>query len=129
MTIFTHLTLGYDDVDQAKAFYDDVLGALGLVRLMNMPNGNAAYGPEGSPPQFIVLKPADGNAASAGNGFTAGFHAPNRKAVDEFHKRALARGGKDEGAPGPRPISPTAYGAYIRDIGGHKICAFTMSAE
>ena len=129
MAIFTHLTLGYDDVDEAKAFYDDVLAALDLIRVMDMPNGNAAYGPEGAAPEFVVLKPADGQTATAGNGFTVGFHAPNRTAVDEFHRRALARGAKDEGAPGPRPISPTAYGAYIRDIGGHKICAFTMSAE
>jgi catechol 2,3-dioxygenase-like lactoylglutathione lyase family enzyme len=129
MAIFTHLTLGYDDLDQAKDFYDDVLAALDLVRLMEMPNGSAAYGPEGSGPEFVVLKPADGNPATSANGLTIGFAAKNRAAVDEFHRRGLAKGGTDEGAPGPRPITPTAYGAYIRDIGGHKICAFTMSAE
>lgn len=129
MAIFTHLTLGYDDLNKAKAFFDDVLAPLGVKRVMDMPNGGSGYGPEGAGPEFVVLKPADGKPATTANGFTIGFQAKNRKAVDEFHRRALAKGGKDEGAPGPRPISPTAYGAYIRDVGGHKMCAFTFSPD
>ena len=128
MSMITHVTLGYNDLETAKDFYDDVLGALGYKRTLEMENAYL-YGEEGGSPQFAILKPRDGNSATVGNGFTMGFVAGNRAAVDEFHKRALARGAEDEGAPGPRPISPTAYGAYIRDVGGHKVCAFTFSEE
>ena len=39
---------------------------------------------------------------------------------------ALAFGGVDEGAPGPRPAdSTTFYGAYVRDATGNKIAIFT----
>ena len=126
--MLTHITIGFDNVDDARAFYDYVLEPLGLTRLMDH-GTTSAYGPEGGQPQFMVLKPLNGEAATSGNGSTIGLVAPNRSAVNEFHKRALERGGKDEGAPGLRPWAPTAYGAYIRDVGGHKICAFSMTAE
>ncbi|MEO7247292.1 MAG: VOC family protein, partial [Novosphingobium sp.] len=39
-------------------------------------------------------------------------------------------GGTDEGAPGHRPGAPgKAYGAYIRDPDGHKICAFCQMPD
>lgn len=128
MSMITHVTLGYDDLEKAREFYDDILAPLGYKRVMEMDSASV-YGEEGGSAQFVVLTPRDGNPATAANGFTMGFVAGNRAAVDEFHKRALARGAQDEGEPGPRPISPTAYGAYIRDVGGHKVCAFTFSEE
>jgi hypothetical protein len=47
--------------------------------------------------------------------------------VHEFHKMALANGGKDEGAPGPRSFTPTAYAAYVRDPDGNKLCAYCFA--
>src|SRR3546814_19944605 len=67
--------------------------------------------------------------ATHANGGTISFAAPSRAAVHEFHKRALAGGGTDEGAPGPRSFSTTAYGAYIRDLDGNKICTFCYPAR
>jgi hypothetical protein len=37
---------------------------------------------------------------------------PSRAAVAAFHKAALAAGGKDEGAVGPRGFWPNAYAGY-----------------
>jgi hypothetical protein len=42
----------------------------------------------------------------------------------KFHKAGLANGGTDEGAPGPRTFTPTAYAAYLRDPDGNKICTY-----
>jgi hypothetical protein len=47
--------------------------------------------------------------------------------VRAFHDAALATGGKDEGAPGPRAFSPTAYAAYVRDPVGNKLCAYCFA--
>lgn len=63
----------------------------------------------------MILYPRNGEDATVGNGLTVGLVAPNRAAMREFHRRALALGGTDEGAPGPRPFAPDAYAAYIRD--------------
>ena len=57
------------------------------------------------------------------------FIAPSRAAVANFHKEALALGGKDEGAVGPRGWAPNAYAGYVRDLDGNKICAYCFKAE
>ncbi|RMF10623.1 MAG: VOC family protein, partial [Alphaproteobacteria bacterium] len=52
-----------------------------------------------------------------------GLRAPSRAAVDAFHRYAVANGGRDEGAPGPRPGYPRedVYTAYVRDPFGNKL--------
>lgn len=40
---------------------------------------------------------------TAGIGLHASFRAGDREAVNAFHAAALAQGGRDAGAPGPRP--------------------------
>jgi catechol 2,3-dioxygenase-like lactoylglutathione lyase family enzyme len=122
VAIFTHMTVGTNDLEKGRAFYDGVLGALGLKRLYNT-DDRSGYG--ASAPEFMVVKPLDGKAASAGNGTTIGFVASGHAAVNEFHKKALALGGKCEGPPGLRPIVPGLYAAYVRDPSGNKLCAIT----
>ena len=42
--------------------------------------------------------------------------------VDAFHAAALAAGGSDNGAPGPRPIyHPGYYGAFVLDPDGNNV--------
>jgi catechol 2,3-dioxygenase-like lactoylglutathione lyase family enzyme len=127
MTIFTHLTLGTVNLDRARDFYDQVLAPLGMKRLMTVDGKVCGWGVEA--PQFLVLYPRNGEPASAGNGFTIGLVAPDRAAIREFHRRALELGATDEGGPGPRPIAPDAYSAYIRDLDGNKVCASCRRPE
>ena len=54
---------------------------------------------------------------------TIGFEAADRATVDAVHAAALAAGGTDEGGPGLRPhYHADYYGAYVRDLDGHKLC-------
>lgn len=70
------------------------------------------------------MKPFDDNPATAGNGAHIAFLATRRSAVDAFHAAAMANGGSDEGAPGPRPhYHDHYYGAYVRDPEGNKLQA------
>jgi len=63
-----------------------------------------------------VKTPYDEGAAS--------FAAASKDALDNFPAASLANGGRDEGAPGPRPnASANHHGAYLRDPVGNKICA------
>lgn len=119
MAIFTHITVGTNDLAKARTFYDSVLAPLGLTRTGDMEKASIWGG------EFFVLQPRDGKPATCGNGVTVSFVAPNPAAVDEFHKRALAAGGTDEGAPGPRPFGPNVYAAYARDLDGTKIVAIS----
>lgn len=50
------------------------------------------------------------------------FAAPNRSTVDDFHRAALAAGGRDNGAPGERPhYHPGYYAAYAIDPDGNNV--------
>jgi len=127
MAIFTHVTVGTNDLAKARAFYDAVLAPLGLKRLNDLGDNGSIWGQ--SDAEFFVLKPANGQPATFANGGTISFVAPNRAAVAAFHRAALAAGGKDEGAVGPRGWHPHAYGAYVRDLDGNKLATYCLKPE
>jgi catechol 2,3-dioxygenase-like lactoylglutathione lyase family enzyme len=122
MGIFTHNCVGTNDVSRAGVFYDATLAPLGIARLGAFMDQGLSYGVNA--PEFLVLKPENGRDASPSNGMTIGFKAPSRAAVDAFHAAGLAAGGTDAGSPGPRRAVPNAYGAYLLDPDGNKICAY-----
>jgi catechol 2,3-dioxygenase-like lactoylglutathione lyase family enzyme len=122
MGIFTHNCVGTNDVSRAGQFYDAALTPLGIRRLGAFLDQGLSYGIKAA--EFLVLKPENGAAASSGNGITIGFKSANRAAVEAFHAAGLAAGGTDAGPPGPRGAVPNAYGAYLLDPDGNKICAY-----
>lgn len=126
--ILSHLTLGVNDIAAAIAFYDAVLGELGVKR-GRTGKGFASWGREGEG-GFFITRPFDRQVASAGNGVSVSFLAPSREAVDRFWRRALDLGGADEGPPGLRPhYHENYYAAYVRDPAGNKIAAVCHQAE
>lgn len=125
--MFSHVQVGARDLERLIAFYDAVLGELGLVRMEAMDDG----GPPGAIwqragqrwPQFVVQVPFNRLPATWGNGWQASFAASSRAAVDAAWRAAIAAGGTDEGAPGLRArYAPDYYGAYCRDPEGNKLC-------
>jgi catechol 2,3-dioxygenase-like lactoylglutathione lyase family enzyme len=124
--VFSHITVGCDDLEAAGKFYDALLIPLGLKRRAVIPDGGPAalcwIDPERPLPRFYVYQPYDRRAASPGNGSMAAFLAPSSAAVDAAYSAAIAAGGRDEGVPGERPHYGVGYyGAYLRDPGGNKI--------
>ncbi|WP_206936194.1 VOC family protein [Roseococcus thiosulfatophilus] len=123
--MFSHVTFGTNDLTRAAAFYDPLMARLGFRRIESDPaHGLIGYGtgPEETP-QFYLMKPFDGQAATVGNGAMAAFEARDRATVDEFHRIAMEGGGSCEGPPGLRPhYHPDYYGTYVRDADGNKLC-------
>ncbi|MBX9946954.1 MAG: VOC family protein [Reyranella sp.] len=120
--MFSHVTLGSNDLAKAKGFYEALVKPLDLVCRADYPNA-AGYGPADGRPQLWVLSPLDKKAATVGNGITVGLEAANRAAVDAAYAAGMAAGGRDEGPPGLRPLyHPNYYGAYLRDPDGNKVC-------
>jgi catechol 2,3-dioxygenase-like lactoylglutathione lyase family enzyme len=120
--MFSHVTVGSNDMARAKAFYDGVAKPLGLARLADYPDG-VGYGRSGGRPQLWIVRPLDKNAATVGNGITIGLEAATRPDVDAAYAAAMTGGGKDEGKPGLRThYHPNYYGAYVRDPDGNKVC-------
>lgn len=120
--MFSHATIGTNDMPRAVAFYDAVFACLGIERFY-LADGHAGYG-NAHGDQVWVMNPFDGKPATVGNGMHIAFLAESRDQVDAFYNAGLDHGGTDEGAPGPRPqYHPNYYGAYIRDPDGNKIQA------
>ncbi|MGE0723528.1 MAG: VOC family protein [Alphaproteobacteria bacterium] len=115
-----HLSFGVDDLDRAIDFYDRILAPLGYVRVWRNERG-AGYGEAGGGDR-LALFARPNEARAPGPGFHLAFDAPDRPAVDAFHAAALAAGGSDAGAPGPRPrYGATYYAAFVVDPDGHKL--------
>ena len=124
--MFSHITLGTNDLDRARRFYEPVMATLGIAQPFPLP-GTLVFGEMAGPKLFIV-SPFDGAPASQGNGTHAAFLARDHATGDAFHAAALAHGGSDEGAPGPRPhYHAHYYGAYVRDPDGNKLQAVCHS--
>ncbi len=120
--MFSHITVGSNDIARSRRFYDAIGTALGLTCILEYPTG-FGFGRAGGRPQLWIVRPLDRNAATVGNGITIGLEAADRPSVDAAYAAAIAAGGVDEGKPGLRPhYHPNYYGAYVRDPDGNKVC-------
>lgn len=123
--MFSHIMIGTNDLQRSKAFYDAVLGTLGV------PAGTVdrhrvfwrtATG------VFSTTLPIDGEPATVGNGGTIGFACQSAAQADAWHAAGVANGGTTcEDPPGFRE-GPTGkiYLAYLRDPDGNKLSAVFM---
>jgi catechol 2,3-dioxygenase-like lactoylglutathione lyase family enzyme len=123
MATLAYATVGSNRLEEAKAFYDELMAVAGLPALFEHPSGGRVYGRDGVP-GFGVLGPFDGKPATAGNGAMFAFRCETRAEVDALHARALELGGTCEGAPGLR--GPGWWFADFRDLDGNKLCAFSL---
>lgn len=124
--MFSHITVGCQDLARAGRFYDAVLAPLGLIQRPVQPDGSPAslcwIQPGQTLPRFYARLPWNGEPSTWGNGCMVAFLAPSRQAVDEAWHAGLATGGTDEGEPGLRAhYGPGYYGAYLRDPDGNKL--------
>ncbi len=126
--MYSHTTLGTNDIEKAALFYDAVLGALGHKRMGTYEKA-IGYGTDQSE-QIWILSPFDGDDAQPGNGAMVAFIASDRSAVENVYQTALDYGGTEEGAPGLRPdYHENYYGAYMRDPDGNKLCVVCHKPE
>jgi catechol 2,3-dioxygenase-like lactoylglutathione lyase family enzyme len=120
MPAIHHVSVGVNDVARAKAFYDPLMQLLGL-RVRQADEESVDYGDDDGL-VFSLETPVDKQSATAGNGVHVAFTARDRDVVNGFYELALRLGGRDAGAPGPRPeYSADYYGAFVFDPDGNKI--------
>lgn len=122
-----YVTVGTNDLERAQTFFDAVLGEIGAKRSWNNER-MTGWGTGPRTPSIVVAKPYDqSQAASAGNGTMIAISTGSPEDVQKVHAKALASGGKDEGAPGYR--TDNFYGAYFRDLDGNKFVAFCIAPK
>ena len=121
--MFTHITVGANDIEASRRFYDAALGALGVEP--GQPDAKGRYWWRTARGAFAITRPIDGEPACHANGGTIGFHAKTPEMVQAFHDAGAAAGGTSiEDPPGERqgPFGKLVL-AYLRDPSGNKICA------
>ncbi len=126
--MFSHVMIGTNDLDKAKAFYDALLGTIGVRPAMVDGHRIFYRTPTGV---FSVTKPINGQPATAANGGTIGFACTSADQVNAWHAAGLAAGGTTcEDPPGVRKgAAGNLYLAYLRDLDGNKICALHRMAN
>jgi catechol 2,3-dioxygenase-like lactoylglutathione lyase family enzyme len=119
--MFSHVMIGTNNLDKSKAFYDAVLGTLGVPAGVVDRHRVFWRTPAGV---FSVSLPIDGQPASLGNGGTVGFACQSAEQGDAWHAAGVANGGSTcEDPPGVREgANGRLYLAYLRDPDGNKIC-------
>ena len=120
-----YVTLGANDLERAERFYAPLMAELG-VPLTRRSEKSLSWGKFGSGRGLSVTRPFDQQPAHFGNGVMIGLEAGSREKVHALHAVAMANGGTNEGAPGPR--GSTYYGAYFRDPEGNKLCVYVLDA-
>ncbi|WP_439106114.1 VOC family protein [Congregibacter sp.] len=120
-----YIVLGTNDLAQSSAFYDALLGEIGVGRMMDFGERGYAWGADMESPMLCIMTPHNGETATIGNGTMAAITVDSQAQVDLIHAKALELGGTDEGAPGLRPEGGEGfYAAYFRDLEGHKFDVF-----
>jgi catechol 2,3-dioxygenase-like lactoylglutathione lyase family enzyme len=119
-----YVTLGTNRYDEAAKFYDELFADLGAGRIFES-DRFIAWGTGMTSPALSIAKPYDGKPATVGNGVMVALAVDSNDKVDAIYAKALALGGTDEGAPGPRVEG--FYAGYFRDLDGNKLNAFCMT--
>ena len=112
-----HVSIKVKDVEQATAFYEAALAPLGYARGIEYPGGMQLL-VEGEPGDVWVAPLPEGAEAVPTH---VALRAADAAAVDAFYEAALAAGGTDNGAPGPRDYHPGYYAAFVYDPEGNNI--------
>ncbi|MDX6679844.1 MAG: hypothetical protein QOE31_3896 [Solirubrobacteraceae bacterium] len=114
--MIVHVAFEVSDLARSARFYDAIFFSLGARRLFES-DGAIAYGRDRE--QFWIV--ARGRKPQPGYGHVA-LAAAGRAAVNGAHAVGLAHGGRDDGAPGPRPqYGATYYAGYLLDPDGLRV--------
>ena len=114
--MFDHVSLEVADLARSAAFYDEVLARIG-VRRLHSGAGAVAYGRVDA--RFWIVERGVGPAPAFGH---VALEAVGRAAVDAAHAAGLVAGGRDAGAPGPRPrYGRSYYAGYLFDPDAYRV--------
>jgi catechol 2,3-dioxygenase-like lactoylglutathione lyase family enzyme len=124
-----HVGIPVSDYARSKAFYEKALAPLGYTLIAEVRQTEhdalaAGFGADGKPDFWI------GGEGGLNRPVHIGLAVATRSLVDDFHRAALAAGGRDNGAPGLRHrYHPNYYAAFVLDPDGHNIEAVCHRSE
>ena len=120
--MFSFVTLGTNNLEKSKSFYNELLSLIGIVKVEEEDRYVGYARKDSQNIEFYLMKPHNKEEATFGNGTMITFTAESKESVINTYNLALKLGGKDEGEPGPR--HEEHFYAYFRDLDGNKLCIF-----
>jgi catechol 2,3-dioxygenase-like lactoylglutathione lyase family enzyme len=113
--LIDHIQLVVRDLPASRTFYEAVFGVL------KIPLGGEGEDYFWADELFVSTASSQAAHGELTGRHHLAFQAQDKAMVDAFHKAALAHGGKDNGAPGPRDYHPGYYAAFVLDPDGNNI--------
>lgn len=113
--LIDHIHLVVRDLPASKRFYQAVLGALKL------PIGGEGDDYFWADELFVSSAQSESAQGHLTGRHHLAFQAQDEAMVKAFHEAAIANGGQDNGAPGPRNYHPGYYAAFALDPDGNNI--------
>ena len=121
--MFDHIGIGATHLKASKEFFLKALAPLDVSVVMEFPDA-VGLGRDRKPSFWL------GASTAQCGPLHLAFTAETRSQVDDFYRRALAAGGKDNGPPGLRPqYHPDYYGAFVIGPDGHNVEAVCHKPE
>jgi catechol 2,3-dioxygenase-like lactoylglutathione lyase family enzyme len=121
--MFSHVTIGTDDLARAVAFYDAALAPLGIERVPSKWETWAAWRRPGEAATLWVGRALRRAAGEPGQRLDGRLRRPVAPRRGRRPRRGAGRrrAGRGRARP-PRPhFAPDYYGAYVRDPDGNKL--------
>ena len=113
--LIDHIQLVVKDLAASKRFYQAVFGVL------EIPLGGEDKDFFWVDELFISTKDSEAAEGALTGRVHLAFQGKSRDVVQRFHEKALAAGGRDNGAPGERPYHPGYFAAFVLDPDGNNI--------
>lgn len=113
-----HVTIKVSDLEKSREFYEKAFSPLGYKLSFGEDNVFHAF----DLGKGFLFEITQHKTAEQLTAVYIAFRAPSKEKVKEFHKAAMAAGGIDNGAPGPRPhYTENYYACFVLDPDGHNI--------
>lgn len=113
--MFDHIGIGASNLEASKTFFVKALAPVGVTVVMEVPDA-VGLGRDHKPSLWLSA-----STVKCGPLHLA-FTAETRSQVDDFFRRAVAAGGKDNAPPGLRPhYHPNYYGALVIGPDGRNV--------
>jgi catechol 2,3-dioxygenase-like lactoylglutathione lyase family enzyme len=113
--LIDHIELVVSDLAASRSFYEAVLGALGI------PLGGSGEDYFWADELFVSAVDREAAQGRLTGRHHLAFQARDEAMVQAFYGAAIARGGRDNGAPGPRKYHPGYFAAFVLDPDGNNI--------
>jgi catechol 2,3-dioxygenase-like lactoylglutathione lyase family enzyme len=113
--LIDHIELVVSDLAASRSFYEAVLGALGI------PLGGSGEDYFWADELFVSALDSEAAQGRLTGRHHLAFQARDEAMVQAFYGAAIARGGRDNGAPGLRKYHPGYFAAFVLDPDGNNI--------